>query len=61
VLKAMGRAVRFDRYRAEDVRAILAIGPAIIEPAVAGEDLTVIDLPAAELRSFDAYKIEGLA
>jgi transposase len=61
VLKAMARAVRFDRYRADDVRAILAIGPAAVEPVEAGEDLNVIDLPAAELRSFDAYKLEGLA
>lgn len=61
VLKAMARAARFGRYRADDVRSILAIGPAVIEPAAAGEDLTVVDLPAAELRSFDAYRIEGLA
>ncbi len=61
VLKAMSRAVRFGRYRADDVRSILAIGPAIVEPGAAGDDLNVIDLPAAELRSFDAYKIEGLA
>lgn len=61
VLKAMARAVRYSRYRADDVRAILAIGPAAVEPVAPGEDLNVIDLPAAELRSFDAYKVEGLA
>jgi transposase len=61
VLKATARAMRFGRYRADDVRSILAIGPAIIEPATAGEDLNVVDLPAAEMRSFDAYRIEGLA
>jgi transposase len=61
VLKAMARAVRYGRYRADDVRSILAIGPAVIEPAPVGEDLNVVDLPAAEVRSFDAYRIEGLA
>jgi len=61
VLKAMTRAVRFSRFRAEDVRSILAIGPATVEPAAAGDDLCVIDLPTIELRSFDAYRIEGLA
>jgi transposase len=61
VLNAMARAVRYGRYRADDVRKILAIGPATVEPAEAGEDLNVIDLPAAEVRSFDAYRIESLA
>jgi transposase len=61
VVKAMARAVKFSRFRAEDVRSILAIGPAIVEPASAGDDLAVIDLPVGELRSFDAYRIEGLA
>jgi len=61
VLKAIARAVRFGRYRADDIRSILAIGPATIDPAAVGDDLNVIELPAAEVRSFDAYKIEGLA
>jgi transposase len=61
VVKAMARAVRFGRYRADDVRSILAIGPAVVEPAAAGCDLAVVDLPATPLRSFDAYRIEGLA
>lgn len=61
VLKAMARAVRFGRFRADDVRSILAIGPAIVEPVAAGDDLNVVELPAAEIRSFDAYRIEDLA
>jgi hypothetical protein len=61
VVKAMARAVRFGRYRADDVRSILAIGPALVEPAVAGDDLDVIDLPTATVRSFDAYRIQDLA
>ena len=60
VAKAMARAARFGRFRAADVRSILAIGPALPEPAVAGDDV-VVDLPAAEVRSFDAYRIENLA
>lgn len=61
VLKAMARAVRYGRYRADDVRSILAIGAAVVEPVAAGDNLNVIDLPTADVRSFDAYRIEGLA
>ncbi len=58
--RALTRATRFGRFRAADVRSILAIGPAAAEPVDAG-DSVVVDLPAAEVRSFDAYRIEGLA
>lgn len=60
VTRALERAVRFSRFRADDVRSILAIGPAAPEPVDAG-DPVVIDLPAAEQRTLDAYRIEGLA
>ena len=60
VIKALARAARFGRFRAGDIRSILAIGPAGIEPAAAG-DRVVIDLPAVEVHSFDAYRIENLA
>lgn len=60
VAKALTRATRFGRFRTADVRAILAIGPAAPEPATAGETV-LVDLPAAEVRSFDAYRIENLA
>lgn len=60
VARAVGRAARFGRFRAADVRSILAIGPAIAEPAVPGEHV-VVALPAAEIRSLDAYRIENLA
>ena len=56
----MTRATRFGRFRAADVRSILAIGPAAAEPVDAG-DSVIVDLPAADVRSFDAYRIEGLA
>ncbi len=60
VTRALERAVRFSRFRADDVRSILAIGPAAPEPVDAG-DQVVIDLPAVEQRTLDAYRIEGLA
>jgi hypothetical protein len=60
VARALLRATRFGRFRAADVRSILAIGPAIPEPAVAGDEVAV-ELPAAEVRGLDAYRIEDLA
>ena len=60
VVKALGRAVRFGRYRAADIRSILAIGPAPQEPAAPGANV-VVELPTVEVRSFDAYRIENLA
>ena len=48
------------RFRAADVRSILAIGLAAPEPAAAG-DTVVVDLPDGEVRSFDAYRMENLA
>jgi hypothetical protein len=58
--RALQRATRFGRFRAADVRSILAIGPALPEPAAAG-DSVIVELPAAEVRGLDAYRIEGLA
>lgn len=60
VARALERAVRFGRFRADDVRSILAVGPAAPEPVDAG-DQVVIDLPTVEQRGLDAYRIEGLA
>jgi transposase len=59
VTRALERAVRFSRFRADDVRSILAIGPAAPEPVDAG-DQVVVDLPVVEQRGLDAYRIEGL-
>lgn len=59
VAKALERAVRFGRFRADDVASILAIGP--IPEAVRPGDRVVVDLPSAEVRSFDAYRLEDLA
>ena len=60
VAKALARAVRFGRFRAADVRSILAIGTALPEPSESG-DRVVVELPAAQVRSFDAYRMENLA
>jgi hypothetical protein len=60
VAKAVARAARFGRFRAADVRSILAIGTALPEPAAGGLNV-VVGLPTAEVRSFDAYRIENLA
>jgi transposase len=60
VARALTRATRFGRFKAADVAAILAIGPALPEPVAAG-DSVVVELPAVEVRSFDAYRIGGLA
>jgi transposase len=60
IARAVARATRFGRFRAADVRSILAIGPAAPEPASAG-DRVVVELPVVEVRGLDAYRIEGLA
>jgi transposase len=60
IARALSRATRFGRFKAADVAAILAIGPALPEPAAAG-DAVIVELPSAEVRSFDAYRIGGLA
>jgi hypothetical protein len=59
VAKALERALRFGRFRADDLASILAIGPIpeVVEP---GEQV-VVDLPSAEVRSFSAYRLEDLA
>ena len=59
VVKALERAVRFGRFRADDVASILAIGP-IPETVDPGEQV-VVDLPSVEVRSFDAYRLDHLA
>ncbi|WP_115061417.1 IS21 family transposase [Nocardia otitidiscaviarum] len=53
---ALRRAVAFKRFRAADVRSILAAGTGAPSPRPAGDAL-VLDLPTAPTRSLDAYKI----
>ena len=61
VTKAVTRAVKFGRFRASDIRSILAIGPVPQEVAQPGNNMTVVELPNVEIRSLDAYRIENLA
>lgn len=55
LIAALARAVAFRRFRAADVRSILAAGAGTPQPRPAGDAL-VIDLPSAPTRSLDAYK-----
>ena len=56
---ALRRAVAFRRFTAEDVRAILAAGPAAPTPTQAGAVLDVA-LPTVPTRGLDAYRTETL-
>jgi transposase len=56
LLAALRRAVEFRRWRAADVRSILAAGGAAPTPRPAGQGL-VLTLPSVPTRSLDAYKI----
>ncbi|MCW2525220.1 MAG: transposase [Pseudonocardiales bacterium] len=60
VLVALGRAVQFSRWRAGDVRSILATNGQAPTPRPAGagfDDAVVLTLPTVPTRSLDAYKI----
>jgi transposase len=59
-LAALSRAVAFGRWRAGDVRSILAAGPGIADPRAAGDAL-VLELPAVPVRSLADYAISGLS
>jgi hypothetical protein len=56
LVEALRRAVAFRRFRAADVRSILAAGTGTPQPRPAGEAM-IVDLPSAPTRSLDAYKI----
>lgn len=50
----------FRRFRAADVRSILAAGAGTPQPRPAGEAL-ILDLPLAPTRSLDAYAVTPAA
>jgi hypothetical protein len=56
LLAALGRAVAFGRWRAADVRSILATHGHAPRPTAAGQAL-VLTLPSVPTRSLDAYRI----
>ena len=57
---ALGRAVAFGRWRAADVRSILAAGPGTADPRAAGDAL-VLELPVVPVRPLSDYAIGGLS
>ena len=57
---ALDRAVAFGRWRAADVRSILAAGPGTADPRPAGDAL-VLELPAVPVRPLSDYAIGGLS
>lgn len=57
LLAALERAVSFGRWRADDVRSILATGGYAPSPTPAGQAL-VLTLPSVPTRSLDAYRID---
>jgi transposase len=60
LLAALERAVTFRRWRAEDVRSVLAAGAGIPQPRPAGDAL-VIELPQVPTRPLSAYTIGDLS
>ncbi len=59
LIAALERAVAFGRWRAADIRSILAAGPGAPQPTPAGEAL-VYPFPAVPSRSLDDYRAEEL-
>ena len=58
LVAALERAVAFGRWRADDVRSILATNGHAPRPTPAGQAL-VMTLPTVPTRSLDAYRIQG--
>jgi hypothetical protein len=59
VAAALRRAVEFRRFTAEDVRAILAAGPAAPSPTPPGQPLPG-NLPTVPTRDLDSYRTDTL-
>lgn len=59
LVAALGRAVRFRRFKAADIRAILAAGSGVPRGAPAGTQLA-LELPAVPERPLAAYALSGL-
>jgi len=56
---ALERAVRFRRFKASDIRAILAAGSGVATPIPAGTQL-VLDLPHVPERPLSAYALGAM-
>jgi hypothetical protein len=59
-LAALDRAVAFSRWRAADVRSILAAGAGTADPRPAGDAL-ILDLPAVPVRPLADYALGNLS
>ncbi|WP_214111406.1 IS21 family transposase [Acrocarpospora catenulata] len=59
LLAALERAAQFRRWRAEDVRSILAAGAGTPHPTPAGDAL-VLNLPQVPTRPLDAYALDKI-
>ena len=59
VSAALGRATRFRRFKAADIRAILEAGRGLPTPARAGQQLT-LDLPLVPVRALSAYAVRAV-
>ncbi len=60
-LAALDRAVAFCRWRAADVRSILAAGAGLPQPKVAAGEPLALDLPAVPVRPLADYAIGALS
>ena len=58
LIAAISRAMEFGRFRAHDVRSILAAGSGVPRPRGPGDAL-IVDLPTVSTRSLDDYAIGG--
>ncbi len=56
LMAAVARAVEFGRFRANDVRSILAAGTGVPRPRAPGDAL-IVDLPLVAVRPLDDYAI----
>ena len=59
LVAALERATRFRRFKAEDLKDILAAGPQAPNPVSAGPSLQLA-LPEAPVRSLQAYALEAI-
>jgi len=60
VIKALGRATRFRRFKAADVRAILEAGQGLPTPVRAGQQL-MLELPLVPVRALSAYAVRAVS
>jgi transposase len=58
---ALDRAVAFCRWRAGDIRSILAAGAGVPEPSVPAGEALILDLPAVPVRPLADYAIGALS